>query len=136
MANGGDLHEDEVMRLRLVPVISTALIALAAPAHADPDPNARFLNGLSNAGITYHDAPEATAAGHRVCELMDQGAKEADVITAMTEQNAGFSNDSAAKFARVAEVVYCPNHIGGAPNPPPPSPPIIDFPLPPLPAAL
>jgi len=120
-----------------VGLVSTAVvIAVAAPAHADPDPDGRFLRGLSNAGITYHSAPDAEATGHQVCTLMDQGAKEGDVITAMTQQNDGFSSDAAAKFAKVAEAVYCPNHIGGAPNPPPPWQPIIDFPLPPLPAAL
>jgi hypothetical protein len=132
----GIFHEDEDMRLRLVLMISTALIALAAPAHADPDPDARFLRGLNNAGITYHSPPDAITTGRRLCEFMDQGAKEADVISAMTQQNSGFSDDSAAKFAKVAEAVYCPAHLGGAPNPTPAWQPPIDFPLPPLPAAL
>ncbi|UMB72024.1 DUF732 domain-containing protein [Mycobacterium paraterrae] len=124
------------MRIGLAVVYSAVFFAVAAPAHADPDPDARFLRGLTNAGITYHSAPDAEAIGHQVCTLMDQGAREGDVITAMTEQNAGFSNDSATKFAKVAEAVYCPAHIGGAPNPPPQWSPPIDFPLPPLPAAL
>ena len=123
------------MRLRLVLVIPAALIAIA-PAHADPDPDGRFLRGLNNAGITYHSPPDAISTGRKVCEFMDQGQREADVITAMTQQNSGFSEDSAAKFAKVAEAVYCPTHLGGAPNPPPTPQPIIDFPLPPLPAAL
>jgi Protein of unknown function (DUF732) len=129
-------HQDEVMRIRVALVSSAVLIVVAAPAHADPDPDARFLRGLSNAGITYHNGPDAMAIGRRVCELMDQGAPEADVINAMAQQNAGFSNDSAMKFAKVAEAVYCPTHLGGAPNPPPQWSPPIDFPLPPLPAAL
>ncbi len=124
------------MRPRLVLVILTALIALAVPVHADPDPDARFLRGLNNAGITFHSPPDAITTGRRVCEFMDQGQREADVITAMTQQNSGFSEDSAARFAKVAEAVYCPAHIGGAPNPPPTWQPPIDFPLPPLPAAL
>ena len=124
------------MRIRVALVSSAVLIAVAAPAHADPDPDARFLRGLNTAGITYHSGPDAIATGRKVCEFMDQGAREPDVINAMTQQNSGFSDDSAAKFAKVAEAVYCPAHLGGAPNPPPPWQPIIDFPLPPLPAAL
>ncbi len=124
------------MRTRVALACAAVVIAVAAPAHADPDPDARFLRGLSNAGITYHNGPDATAIGRQACSLMDQGAPEADVINAMTQQNAGFTRDAASKFAKVAEAVYCPVHLGGAPNPPPPSPPIIDFPLPPLPAAL
>lgn len=124
------------MRIRVAIVCSAVSIAVAGPAHADPDPDARFLRGLSNAGITYHNGPDAMAIGRRVCELMDNGAPEADVINAMTQQNAGFSDDAARKFAKVAEAVYCPTHLGGAPNPPPAWSPPIDFPLPPLPAAL
>ena len=105
------------MRIGITLVCSAAVIGLAAPAHADPpDPDARFLRGLNNAAITYHSAPDAEATGHRVCELMDQGAPESDVINAMTQQNSGFNNDLAAKFARVAEAVYCPTHLGGAPT--------------------
>jgi hypothetical protein len=124
------------MRIRVGLVCVTVSIAVAAPAHADPDPDARFLRGLSNAGISYHSAPDAIATGRRVCELMDQGAREADVVNGMTQQNSGFTDDGAAKFAKVAEAVYCPAHIGGAPNPTPAWQPPIDFPLPPLPAAL
>jgi Protein of unknown function (DUF732) len=129
-------HKDEVMRIRVALVCSAVSIAVAAPAHADPDPDARFLRGLTNAGITYHSAPDAMSTGRRVCELMDQGAPEADVIKAMAQQNSGFSNDAAAKFAKVAEAVYCPVHLGGAPTPAQPWSPPIDFPWFPLPAAL
>ena len=128
--------KDEVMRIRVALVCSAVSIAVAAPAHADPDPDARFLRGLNNAGITYHNAPDAMSIGRRVCELMDQGAPEADVINAMAQQNSGFSRDDAAKFARVAEAVYCPVHLGGAPTPTQPWSPPIDFPWFPLPAAL
>ncbi len=124
------------MRIRVALISSAVLIAVAAPAHADPDPDARFLRGLGNAGITFHNGPDAAAIGRQVCALMDQGAPEADVINAMTQQNAGFSNDSASKFAKVAEAVYCPVHLGGAPNPPPKWNPPIEFPFFPLPAAL
>jgi uncharacterized protein DUF732 len=120
------------MRIRVTLVCLAALIAVAAPAHADSDPDARFLRGLSNAGITYHNGPDATAIGRQVCSLMDQGASEADVVNGMTQQNAGFGNDAASKFAKVAEAVYCPAHLGGAPNPPPQWSPPIDFPLPAL----
>jgi hypothetical protein len=134
--SGRGFHEDEVMRIRVALACSAVLISVAAPAHADPDPDGRFLRGLNNAGITYHNAPDAEAIGRRVCELMDQGAPEGDVINAMTQQNSGFNNDLAAKFAKVAEAVYCPVHLGGAPTPQQPWSPPIDFPWFPLPAAL
>jgi hypothetical protein len=40
---GGDLYEDEAMRLLVVLAILAAAIGLATPAQADPDPDADFL---------------------------------------------------------------------------------------------
>jgi hypothetical protein len=81
------------MRPRVVLASLAALIGLAAPAHADPDPGASFLNTLNNAGITYHNGPEAINIGRRVCQLMDQGHPQPDVIKSMTQQNSGFTDD-------------------------------------------
>lgn len=132
MENGGDFHKDEVMRLRLVLAVSTASIALAAPAHADPD--ADFLGALKIAGITYKSGPDAVSTGRQACQLMDQGHSESEVVKSMTQDNKGFATDAATTFTRLAEKNFCPEHI--PPPAPPPWQPPIDFPLPPLPAAL
>jgi hypothetical protein len=125
------------MRSHLVFVSLAALIGLAVPAHADPNPDANFLGALTKAGITYHDGPAAVATGRRVCELMDQGNPQSAVINSMTQENTGFTDDAAAKFTQISESVFCPQHAFGIVQKPeqPSSPPIIDFPLPPLPAA-
>jgi hypothetical protein len=47
------------MRLPVVLASLAALIGLAVPAHADPGPDAGFLDALNNAGITYHNGPDA-----------------------------------------------------------------------------
>jgi Protein of unknown function (DUF732) len=74
------------------------------------------------------------------CQLVDQGHPEADVIKGMTEQNARFTKNGATKFVQIAEHVYCPQHIGGVVQPPPPQPapnsPPPFFPWPVPPAAL
>jgi hypothetical protein len=127
------------MRSRAVLASLAALIGLAAPAHADPDPGTSFLNTLNNAGITYHNGPEAINIGRRVCQLMDQGHPQPDVIKSMTQQNSGFTDDGATKFTQIAESVYCPQHTGGAVAPPPPAwPPNSPFQFPwfPLPGAM
>ena len=117
-----------------------ALIGAATPAHADPDPDASFLDALNNAGITYQNGPDAIAIGRRACQLMDQGHPEPDVIKSMTQQNAGFTNDGATKFTQIAESVFCPQHVGGVVAPPPPAQqpnyPLPEFPWPALPGAL
>jgi len=132
-----DLYENGVMRSHIFLLTTVALIGLATPAHADPNPDANFLGALDKAGITYQDGPSAIAIGRRACELMDQGNSQADVIKSMTQENSGFTNDGATKFTQVSERVFCPQHTWGiVPTPPTQqwSPPI-DFPLPPLPAA-
>jgi hypothetical protein len=132
----GGFHQDEAMRLRAVLASSAASIALAAPVHADPDPDQIFLAALNNAGITYHSGPDAVATGRRACQLMDQGARESDVVTSMAEQNKGFTTDAARKFTRIAETTYCPGHTFGETPPPPTWNPLPEFPWPALPPAL
>jgi hypothetical protein len=137
---GGDLYEDEAMRLLVVLVSFAAAIGLATPAQADPSTDANFLGALNNAGITYKSGPDAVGIGQRACQLMDQGHPEADVIKGVTDQNPGFTPDAATQFTKIAENVYCPQHIGGAVSPPPPPPPqepVVPpfFPWPALPAA-
>jgi hypothetical protein len=127
------------MRPPVVLASLAALTGLAAPAHADPEPDASFLDALNNAGITYHNGPEAINIGRRVCQLMDQGHPERDVIKSMTQQNSGFTDDGATRFTQIAETVYCTQHTGGAVAPPPPGvlpnyP--LQFPWPALPGAL
>jgi hypothetical protein len=132
------LYEDEAMRPPVVFAGLAALIGLAAPAHADPDPDARFLDALNNAGITFHNGPDAINIGRRVCQLMDQGHPQPDVIKSMAQQNSGFTDDGATKFTQIAESVYCPQHTGGAVAPSPAWPPNYPFQFPwfPLPGAL
>jgi hypothetical protein len=127
------------MRLLAALAGSAAVIGLATPAQADPNgPDADFLAGLNNAGITYQSGPDAIGIGRRACELMDQGHSQADVVKNMTDQNPGFTPDAATKFVEIAENVYCPQRIGGAVAPPPPAEPAVPpfFPLPAPPAAL
>ena len=133
-----DLYENGVMRSHVVLLALAALIGLATPAHADSNPDANFLGALNKAGITYQDGPAAIAIGRRACELMDQGNSQADVIKGMTQENSGFTNDGATKFTQISERVFCPEHTWGiVPTPPTQQwAPPIDFPLPPLPAAL
>jgi hypothetical protein len=105
------------VRLLLVLAGFAAAIGPAAPAQADT--NGDFLAALNNAGITYHDGPDAIGSGQRACQLMDQGHPESDVIKGMAEQNKGFTNDGATRFVQIAEKVYCPQHLGGVVQPPP-----------------
>lgn len=87
-----------------------AVIGLAAPAHADPDDDA-FLAALTNAGITYHDPDRAITAGQKVCDLANSGTSQLDIIRDIRDLNPGFTMTSAAKFAKAAASIYCPERL-------------------------
>jgi len=120
------------MRTLVVLATLAAATGLAAPAHADPDPDAGFLAGLDKAGITYHSGPEAVAAAKQVCDWINQGQRRSDVIVAVSTSNPGFAMSSAEQFTTLAERDYCPDHPRQPAAQPPPLPPSfyqIQFPI-------
>ncbi|HUE35290.1 MAG TPA: DUF732 domain-containing protein [Mycobacterium sp.] len=123
------------MRTLVVLATLAAATGLAAPAHADPDPDVSFLAALDKAGITYHSGPEAVAAARQVCDWINQGQRRSDVIVTVSTSNPGFAMSNAEEFTTLAERAYCPDHPRepAAQQPPPTLPPSfyqIQFPLP------
>jgi hypothetical protein len=90
----------------------TAMVGLAAPAHADPvGSDAAFLTALSGAGLSHRGSDQvAISAGHSVCQLMDGGLSPMDTVVAIQTTNPGFTLQRAAEFARIAALNYCPQH--------------------------
>ena len=100
-------------------VSAVALIGLAAPAHADSDDDA-FLAALTNAGIAYKDPDRAIKAGQKVCDLANSGTSQLDIVRDIRDLNPGFTMTSAARFAKAAASVYCPERLSvdsGGTNP-------------------
>jgi Protein of unknown function (DUF732) len=95
----------------MLPIVATA-IALAAPSNAD-DGDQAFLADLDREGIHYSDPDQAVTAGKTVCSLKDSGTTNDDVVTGLTEQNPGFAQEKAAKFAMIATNDYCPQNAEG-----------------------
>jgi Protein of unknown function (DUF732) len=132
--NGVNLYQDEAMRTVVLVTLAAATV-LAAPAHADPSPDASFLAALDQASISYSSGPQAVAAAKQVCDWINQGQRRSDVIEAVSAGNPGFTMSGAAEFATLAERAYCPQHPGEpaaqpSPQPLPPSWYQIQFPLP------
>ena len=104
----------------MLPIVAAA-IALAAPARADETDQA-FLADLDKAGIHYSGPDQAVTAGKTVCSLkQDNDMSDDDVVKNLTEQNPGFAQQKAAKFATIATNAYCPQGAGaggggGAPS--------------------
>lgn len=123
--NSADLDDDGPMRLPLMlaTVAATIGLALAVPALADPgdpppgpvpdDPaaDARFLDTLNQAGMTYRNGADAVAAGRMACNMMISGRSEKDVVDELSMRNPGLNGGGAMKFAALASSTYCPDYL-------------------------
>ncbi|MGH3560406.1 MAG: DUF732 domain-containing protein [Mycobacterium sp.] len=100
------------MKRLLLLVGITAMVGLAAPAHADyAGSDAAFLAELSGAGLSHRGPDQAISAGRAVCQLMDAGLSPADTVVAVQQTNPGFTLEHAAQFAVISARAYCPEHI-------------------------
>jgi len=100
-----------------------ATIALASPAHADPSPSpspapdpaadAAFLKELKDAGLSFQDPAAAISAGKTVCELVDAGHSDQEIVNNLQLHNPGFTGTGAAKFTAIAAGSYCPKYLTG-----------------------
>ena len=87
---------------RLLMLMSVAtMMATAAPAYADPrssDNDADFLKQLTAAGLTYQDPDAAIAVAKDVCDLVDKGTPDTDIVKNLQLRNPQFTGTGAAKF--------------------------------------
>jgi hypothetical protein len=88
-----------------------SLVAVAAPtAHADyAVDSSNFLGALTSKGITFASRRAAIAAGHEVCDELDQGRQASDVGNdVMTQTN--LDGYHAGFFVGVSIAAFCPRH--------------------------
>ncbi|HEU0192262.1 MAG TPA: DUF732 domain-containing protein [Mycobacterium sp.] len=84
-------------------------VGLAAPAQADPDPDAAFLSSVDKAGIEYTDPQEAVALGREVCAYLHAGHPTNAAARALKISNRSLSVKNAARFVTFARTAYCPD---------------------------
>jgi Protein of unknown function (DUF732) len=88
-----------------------SVVAVAAPtAHADYAlDSSNFLSALTSKGITFASRQSAIAAGHQVCDELDQGKQASDVGNdVMTQTN--LDGYHAGFFVGVSIAAFCPRH--------------------------
>jgi Protein of unknown function (DUF732) len=85
--------------------------AVAAPtAHADyAVDSSNFHGALSSRGITFASRQAATAAGHEVCDELDQGRQPSDVANTVMTQS-GLDGYHAGFFVGASIAAFCPRH--------------------------
>jgi hypothetical protein len=93
----------------LTAIGAAALVGVAAPAHADTDPDAVFLNAVDQAGIEYTDPQEAVAVGRQVCDYLQTGHHADGAARALRISNRSLSVKNSARFVSFAQTAYCPN---------------------------
>jgi hypothetical protein len=87
------------------------VVAVAAPtAHADyAVDSGSFLGALNSRGITFTSKQAAIAAGHEVCDELDQGKQTSDVANnVMTLSN--LDGYHAGFFIGASIAAFCPTH--------------------------
>ena len=88
-----------------------SVVAVAGPtAHADSAvDSSNFLSALTSKGITFTARQAAIAAGHEVCDELDQGKQASDVGNdVMTQTN--LDGYHAGFFVGVSIAAFCPRH--------------------------
>jgi Protein of unknown function (DUF732) len=101
------------MRRLLVSLGMAASLGSGVPAHADPDLDGRFLDALTQAGLTVISRSGAVRDAKAACGMMEQGQPELDVIQHVSKQNPGLDTTKAAKFTALAASAYCPQYLHG-----------------------
>jgi predicted RNase H-like HicB family nuclease len=91
------------------------VVAIAAPAYADPDDpagdDAGFLSALQKVGIHYPSPAQAITAGKSVCGCLNNGESALELVHEVKVRNAGFTMEEASNFAMIAAKYYCPQQL-------------------------
>jgi hypothetical protein len=92
-------------------VAPLSVMGVAAPtAHADyAVESSDFLGALSSRGITFTARQAAIAAGHEVCDELDQGRQASDVANNVMTQT-DLDGYHAGFFVGVSIAAFCPRH--------------------------
>jgi hypothetical protein len=93
-------------------VAPLSVMGVAAPtAHADyaVESSSNFLGALSSRGITFAARQAAIAAGHEVCDELDQGRQASDVANNVMTQT-DLDGYHAGFFVGVSIAAFCPRH--------------------------
>ncbi|WP_144207754.1 DUF732 domain-containing protein [Mycobacterium tilburgii] len=98
---------------------ATAMIALAAPAHATPVPepdgdDAGFVAALHQAGFSFSSDGSAVTAGRAVCSCLNNGENGLELVHDVKLHNPGMDMEMASNFALISAKYYCPQQLSKA----------------------
>jgi hypothetical protein len=88
-------------------LMTAALFGAAVPTVRADANDDKFLPALQSQGITYQSPEAAIAAGHHVCEKLDQGETETQVAQDVID-NTDLDPYHAGYFVGASVGAYCP----------------------------
>jgi hypothetical protein len=93
-----------------------AMLGLAAPAYADPEPepggdDGGFIAALRQAGFSFATPGSAVAAGRAVCSCLNNGEPGLEVVHDVKARNPGMDMEMASNFAVLSAKFYCPGQL-------------------------
>jgi hypothetical protein len=97
----------------------SAMIGLAAPAHAGPPPapdgdDAGFIAALHQAGFSFSSPDAAVGAGRAVCSCLNNGESGLELVHDVKMHNPGMDMEMASNFATLSAKFYCPHQLSKA----------------------
>lgn len=95
--------------------LTTAVLATAAPAQADPTTDA-FVETIAQAGLGGIDPAQAIATGQTVCALLAQPGQNTADIAATVADTVGIPVGPATAFTGIAATTLCPALLSGGVN--------------------
>jgi hypothetical protein len=103
------------MLLKVIVVAASVATAfgigpLAAPAHADVDDVDGYVGVLNHEGIDTSNRAAVVHMGREVCNAFDHGLTLNSILSAISSENTGYTNDEAEWIVAAAVTKLCPNH--------------------------
>lgn len=92
----------------MIRVALTVLLLALGCGVAQADVVSDFTGKLDEQGVQYRDRQGAVTAALAVCDLLRSGTEPVNVVLAVQHANPGMGLDSAARFAWVSTLFYCP----------------------------
>ena len=107
------------MRTLLALLGVSAMIGLAAPAHANPPAvpdgdDAGFIAALHQAGFSFASPDAAVGAGRAVCSCLNNGESGLELVHDVKMHNPGMDMEMASNFAMLSAKFYCPQQLSKA----------------------
>jgi hypothetical protein len=98
------------------PLSSSASNGGAVPAHADPDRDAKFIQGLDTGNVPYKNPQNAVLLAHVVCTDFRRGYTYLYTVNMVSQMNPDWTDFQNGFFVGLSVPAYCPDQSDKIPT--------------------